>query len=215
MMLWCLWRRRNDKVWDGETKDERLVVQLARELLSQWCTVRDKNEQQQQPLPCIQQEWQPPEPDYIKCNVDAALFRQERAFGIGMCLRNSQGHFIKALTKWYNGIPPAQEAEATGLRDANLWLGHLGLSKVHIELDCKLVVDGIVDSSNNQSEFGNIMANCRALLQHFPNFKISFVRRQANYVAHSLARESQLHTRHQVFDLIPPCITTILMNEIR
>jgi len=94
-----------------------------------------------------------------------------------------------------------------------LWLGHLGLSKVHIELDCK-VVDGIVDSSNNQSEFGNIMANCRALLQHFSNFKISFVRRQTNYVAHSLARESQLHARHQVFDLIPSYITTILMNEI-
>jgi len=44
-------------------------------------------------------------------------------------------------------------------------------------LDCKPVVDTIVESSINHSEFGNIMATCRALIYQFPNFKISFVRR--------------------------------------
>jgi hypothetical protein len=34
---------------------------------------------------------------------------------------------------------------------------------VYIELDCKLVVDNIVDSSKNESEFGNIMAICRTM----------------------------------------------------
>ena len=83
---------------------------------------------------------------------------------------------------------------------------------MHIELNCKLVVDNIVDSSNNQYEFGNIMANCRVLLQHFPNFKISLVRRQVNFVTHSLARVSKLKPRHQIFDLIPSCISTMLME---
>jgi len=62
------------------------------------------------------------------------------------------------------------------------------------------VVDSIVDRSNNQSEFANIMANCRVLLQYYPNFKINFAWRQANSVAHSLARVSKLYARHQVFD---------------
>ncbi|AES70895.1 hypothetical protein MTR_3g064620 [Medicago truncatula] len=58
------------------------------------------------------QVWQPPNEDYVKCNVDAALFGEQRCFGIGMFLRNHQGHFIKALTKWYEGTPPPHEAEA-------------------------------------------------------------------------------------------------------
>jgi hypothetical protein len=35
MMLWCLWRRRNDKVWEGDVKPIVMAVQLAREVLAQ------------------------------------------------------------------------------------------------------------------------------------------------------------------------------------
>jgi hypothetical protein len=42
MMLWCLWRRRNDKVWDGDSKIINIAVQLARESLFQWQEVRSR-----------------------------------------------------------------------------------------------------------------------------------------------------------------------------
>jgi len=42
IMLWCLWRRRNDKVWDGDLKTINIVVQLARESLFQWQEVRSR-----------------------------------------------------------------------------------------------------------------------------------------------------------------------------
>jgi len=223
MMLWCLWRRRNDKVWEGVLKPTVMVVQLAREVLSQWQAANGTSaapaevmsaaapaqRQQQQ-----QTQWQPPDADYLKCNVDAAIFKEQRSFGIGMCIRDSHGNIIKASTKWYDGVPSPSEAEAMGLREAILWLGQLGLSKVRIELDRKLVVDSIFDRTNNQSEFGNIIHMCRSLLQQFSNFKISFVRRQVNYVAHGLARESKLYARHHIFDSIPSCINSILLNEI-
>lgn len=93
---------------------------------------------------------------------------------IGMCIRNHRGHFIKAATTWHDGIPPPQEAEAIGLHDAILWLRQLGISNVHFELDCKLVVDSILDRTNNQAKFGNIISICK--LSQSPNFKISFVR---------------------------------------
>jgi len=59
---------------------------------------------------------------------------------------------------------------------------------VHIELDCKVVVDSIVDGNNNQAEFGNTISEYQSLLQQYHNFKISFVRRQTNIVAHTLPR---------------------------
>jgi len=46
-------------------------------------------------------------------------------------------------------VPPPLEAEALGLKEAILWHSELGLSNVHIELDCKLVTDSIVDRTNN------------------------------------------------------------------
>lgn len=49
-------------------------------------------------------------------------------------------------------------------------------------------VEDIMDKSNNQPNFGNIMSTCRSLLQQFLNFKINFIRRQANYVAHTSTR---------------------------
>lgn len=43
------------------------------------------------------------------------------------------------------------------MREAIIWLSELGLSRVSIELDCKLVVDGISDSKVNHSEFANLL----------------------------------------------------------
>jgi len=58
------------------------------------------------------------------------------------------------------------------------------------------------------------MGTCRALLYHFPNFKISFVRKQANCVYHGLARASKLYARHRIFDLISSYIKTIVINAM-
>jgi hypothetical protein len=32
----------------------------------------------------------------LKCNVDAAIFREQNCFGVGMCLRDDKGNFIGA-----------------------------------------------------------------------------------------------------------------------
>jgi hypothetical protein len=99
------------------------------------------------------------------------FFVIDGAFGIGMCIMNSRGPFINALTKWYQSIPRPFEGDAWGLRDVILWLSLFSLLNKFIELDYKLVVDNIVHSSNIHSEFGNIMATCRAMLQQFLNLK--------------------------------------------
>ena len=89
------------------------------------------------------------------------------------------------------------------------------MSNVSIEIDCKLVVYDILDKYTNQFEFDKIMFDCRILLSNYPNFKISFVKRQTNFVDHSLARTSKLYGSYHVFDYIsylPSCIFTTLMN---
>jgi len=42
-----------------------------------------------------------------KCNVDAALCNHQQCFGVGMCIREEHGQFIKAKTVLHRGIPEA------------------------------------------------------------------------------------------------------------
>ncbi|WJX44042.1 hypothetical protein P8452_31070 [Trifolium repens] len=211
-MLWCLWKRRNEQIWEVEEKQPSVSINQTRELFFQWQHVRAGANAQGVHVTESANIWQPPPRGKLKCNIDAAIFAELNRFGVGMCLRNDHGQFVKAKTRLMEGTPPALEAEAMGLREALNWLGEIEVFDVSIELDCKPVVDSIMDTSNNHSEFGKIMSACK-LLQQYPNFKISFIRRQANLVARTLARASKLYASHQVFESIPSCILPIMINE--
>jgi len=58
----------------------------------------------------------------VKYNVDALLFKENHFFGIGTCLRDAIGHFIKAKVARHNGVPLPNEVEACGLKKSIIWL---------------------------------------------------------------------------------------------
>ncbi|AES66258.2 hypothetical protein MTR_2g064920 [Medicago truncatula] len=47
----------------------------------------------------------------VTANVDAAMFEEQRCFGIGMCIRNYRDHFSKAATFWQDGSPLHKKGE--------------------------------------------------------------------------------------------------------
>ena len=53
--------------------------------------------------------WKKPNQGYIKCNIDASIFKDQNAFGAGVCTRDSQGTFLKARTMWFPGIAEQHE----------------------------------------------------------------------------------------------------------
>lgn len=77
-------------------KPINVAIQMARGTLFQWKATRNANYVQvrQQQINIVQ--WHPPETNYVKCNVDASLFAEQPSFGIGMCIWNHRGQFIKA-----------------------------------------------------------------------------------------------------------------------
>jgi len=87
-----------------------------------------------------------------------------------MCIHDFGDYFIKAWTTWYDGVATPMEAEALGLKKLFFWLAELEMSSVSIQLDCKLVIDGIMDNSTNQTEFGIIVNNSNMLHFNYPNF---------------------------------------------
>jgi ribonuclease HI len=155
-------------------------IQLARDFLHQWCSARHHDSNTTTQSINKYTRWQPPVTGTVKCNIDAALFNDQHKFGVGMCIRNNQGRFVKAKTMWFDGNPPPKEAEACALKEGISWLGELEFSKVVIELDCMLVVNAIKNNSNNRTEFGLIIRSCRELLRNYQNFEIVFVKRSTS-----------------------------------
>jgi len=86
---------------------------------------------------------------------------------------------------------------------------------VDFELDSKKVVDSFKSNNYDHTKFGSILKDCKSLVSRFyENSSVKFVRRQANEVAHQLAKAATLSTSFHI--LIEPhfCIEHILSNEM-
>jgi len=79
---------------------------MAHNFFFSWYAAHKQQVPAEQRLPAHQvTSWQPPIKGYVKCNIDAALFSDQQCFGVGMCIRNAQGHFFKDSTKWFDYYP--------------------------------------------------------------------------------------------------------------
>lgn len=101
-----------------------------------------------------------------------------------------------------------------GLWHALLLVRDLGLPAISIKLDCLLVVNGVQGEPNRKSEFGTLISYSQHFLNHFQSFKVSYVRRQTNCVAHNFARVSRFHASSSVHNFISVYIETLICNEM-
>jgi hypothetical protein len=76
------------------------------------------------------------------------------------------------------------------------------------------VVDGITSKLNLRTEFGTMLHARKALLLSSSNFRINFIMRQTNNIAHLLARAASSFASLQNFDHILSYIEFQLLNEM-
>lgn len=94
MVLWSIWKRRNDRLWEERIVSNSQVISRAKEVLTDWITAKERF----QPNLIahhsrIEDKWSKPPLGYLKCNLDAA-FVQGR-IGIGMCLKIMQADLLR------------------------------------------------------------------------------------------------------------------------
>lgn len=131
-----------------------------------------------------------------------------------MCVRDYEGRYIHARTEWKSFLPNVQEGEALGILCAIKWLLAMQVEHFVIEWGYSSIVNAISNNKADNSELGIIISQCRDLLLRFSSCQVSFIRRQANSVAHSLARASRFYANPHVFDYIPYCIANLISNDM-
>ncbi|CAJ2662610.1 unnamed protein product [Trifolium pratense] len=190
MLLWVLWNNRNNKVWNDSQETWRNLGHQSRHLWLDWFSMQRF---QQGSTPNMQQQhvptWQKPPTGWFKCNSDAG-------------------------TNWREGQCSIVEGESLALLEAMKAMEHRRLTHVIFETDSKSVIDAIHNLHVGSSEFSATICNIKHIMLLNQNFVVKFVKRQANMVAHTLARAAISWASCNIFDMLPHCITTLLLNEI-
>lgn len=88
MIMWQLWKSRNDKVWSNVDRSYKEVIHQALDYLYSWLEVRTRAPEinQSSPSTICDIEWRRPDPGYVKCNIDATLVQNKNGIGFGMIL---------------------------------------------------------------------------------------------------------------------------------
>lgn len=133
--------------------------------------------------------WQKPNPGWLTCNIDAAVFERDGKSSLGCVLRDDQGQFKAGYGGFWVGIVDHKHAEALAFKEALSWLKKKKLSYVHLELDSLGVVQDFKGKEMDSSYMGAIIEKCRTIFKDLRSYSVYYVRRSANSVAHVLARE--------------------------
>ncbi|GAU15664.1 hypothetical protein TSUD_109220 [Trifolium subterraneum] len=159
--------------------------------------------------------WEKPTLDWVKCNVDVAFVSGSGRTSMGLCFRDNSGHFMAGMTQWQQTVISSVEGETWALLLAMEEASHRGLDRVQFESDSKVLIDVIHMKRRGNSEFLSIVHDILSLMSSFINFEVKFVRRQANLVAHTLARAANSLASFHRFENIPFCIERLVFNEMQ
>jgi ribonuclease HI len=215
VLLWSIWNNRNNCVWNEIKETGRSIGFTAWQVWHDWYTVHHiqqqagSSQQQHQSL-----EWQKPDTDWYKCNVDAGFHNAINKTSIGWCLRNCRGSFVLAGTMWKDGICSIVEGESIAILEAMKVITQKGISNVIFETDSKSTVDAIHALRGGNSEFCSFICHIQNVLSCNQNFLVKFIKRQANMVAHTLARAAIAWASRCIFETLPLCISLLLHNEM-
>ncbi|XP_074351614.1 uncharacterized protein LOC141690738 [Apium graveolens] len=220
VVLWGIWHWRNKKVWEGKVVTPSFAMDSSFRMLSKWTQARKKHESSTQENVAVtpaSRTTKLPAAGVFKVNVDASFYPGTNTFAVGMVLRDSAGTFMGAKNCRFWGEVPVSEVEAVCVRETLSWLKdmHRHNDEVVVESDSQLAIKAIQGHSLNYLEISDIVESCRQLLASLPKVLVSFIRKNANRVAHEVAKIPCLANSYNIFTSPPTCLSEALSLMFR
>ncbi|GAU16454.1 hypothetical protein TSUD_118030 [Trifolium subterraneum] len=216
MLLWCIWHNRSDKLWNANVQMPR---QIGRHVFDAWNDWYSVHKLQRNNVSGTTETYlvrcEKPALDWVKCNVDVAFVSGSGRTSVGLCFHDNSGHFMAGMTQWQQTVISSVEGKTLTLLLAMEEARHRGLDRVQFESDSKVLIEAIHMKRRGNSEFLPIVHYILSLMSSFINFEVKFVRRQANLVAHTLARAVNSCVSFHRFENIPFCIEHLVFNEMQ
>ncbi|XP_062118438.1 uncharacterized protein LOC133832064 [Humulus lupulus] len=182
------------QIWYIRNKTIRGEVEPKPEALVEWCynfwgkSVVQNGKKDGGKLDRTRVKWEPPPPGSVKINVDAGCLEEGRSWISAAVVRDDRGSFVGGQVSCQNQPLSALGAELVAVREG-LCLGwQMGLKSFSVESDCS----SAVSLSNRPLVFCNelegVITDIKNLVEKSGCKEISFVGREANCLAHGLAK---------------------------
>ena len=139
-IAWAIWGNRNE-VWNGgKKKSGSEIVQWSSRYLKEYHAVTERPTTAPAPRETF---WTPPPTDRHKINVDGAVFKSQKAAGIGVLGRDCHGQVITALSKKINAPLGPLEAEVKAVEAAVQFARDIGVQDCIIEGDSLITYNAL------------------------------------------------------------------------
>ena len=133
---------------------------------------------------------------------------------VGCVIRNNNECLVQTFNHTTSGCPAPNEVEAHAVIEALHWIIQFQLGNIIVETNCKSVVDAFHSHKADLPEFCCLIADCRRLASFVENLILSFAKRQANSVAHALARAAQFHASPSSWLKAPTFLDALTTNVL-
>ncbi|XP_042958077.1 uncharacterized protein LOC122293606 [Carya illinoinensis] len=132
--------------------------------------------------------WKKPDALVCKFNWDAAIDATNKRVGIGVIVRDSEGEILACMCLRMNNLLKPACAEAYALRRAMFFCLELGCSSAVFEGDSLVVVNATNSGCEVSLDYSVIIEDTRKMLSNDGKWSVKFTHREANNVAHTLAK---------------------------
>lgn len=199
----------------GDFLNPNILVQRAEksieELIAATCV---RNTNQLPPVVPRIQCWSALLPGWLKVNWDASIEKNKGWIGYGVLVREEKGLVVAAQCKAIMGSLDPTLAGAGAALLAIQPCKTLGFRLVHFVGDSLVVVDGINSSEGDWSRKGLMVEEIKFELRAFPQWRMTFVRRDGNQATHALSKvATKAIVNQQWIFKTPDYINDIIMME--
>ena len=124
-------------------------------------------------------------------NLDGAVFKEQKAAGIGVLIRDEQGQIVATLRQKINAHLGALEVEAKAVEVALQFARDVGILDFILEGDSLIVHNALCGLSPPPSLVAAIISGALGSCGMFRQVDFSHIRRQGNKPAHLLAKHTK------------------------
>lgn len=186
-LCWEIWKDRNTVRNGGRHCAGKALVRCSASMVEDY---RAANERICSMDPAIQVKWHPPDSPRFKMNVDGVVFKNQRAFGSRMVIRDAQGLVLAAISKRIPANLAALEVEAKAMGIAVNFALEIGFREVYFEMNSSLK-DILSGASEAPASVETITKSISAQMDKFHFVSFTHVKRDGNRPAHILAQFAQ------------------------
>ena len=126
----------------------------------------------------------------MKLNVDASFHEENRSGATGAIIRDTKGEFVAASSSFLANVDSVVMAKAIAMREGLELAIRLGCNKVMSESDSTEVIEAMNGSEGWWNASAAVFADCIDKVATIGVVSFRHIGRDANQVAHELARAS-------------------------